>query len=217
MKSVYIFIACVFFSYSNAQRLESFGLKGKVKSIQDEFKMCSNKCGKTQTKDCSILTSEKRFTKEGYLSDYKDSLGSGSVTREKVETPNGWLETVYNNEDGLKIKIGEHYYNKEDLMLNSISYQRDTVFNFTKYLYDEMGRKTKKEEIAYIKGVREKTISFFDKYGSFSSFEIYRDDVLSDQGKFDITYEFDEKGNWVQSIVTTEFSTNIHKRTITYY
>ena len=217
MKSVYIFIACVFFSYSNAQSLQSFGLKGKVKSIQEELKMCSNKNGKAQTKDCSTLTSEKQFTKEGYLSDYKDSLGSENITREKVETPNGWLETVYNNEDGLKIKIGEHYYNKEDLMLKSISYQNDTVFNITNYFYNEMRRKTKKEKIAYIGGVREKTISFFDEYGSFSSFEIYRDGVLSDQGKFDITYEFDEEGNWVQSTVITEFSTDIHNRTITYY
>src|SRR5690606_1082278 len=141
----------------------------------------------------------------------------GNITREKVETPTGWLETVYNNEDGLKIKFAEDYYNNEDLMLESISYQSDTVFNITKYFYDEMGRKTKCERYSDLNGVKEKTISFFDEYGSFSGFEIYRDDVLSDQGKFNITYEFDEKGNWVQSTVITEFSTDIHNRTITYY
>lgn len=218
MKNIALIFFFVFFGLNlNAQSLQSFGLKGNVKLIQEELKMCSNKYGKAQTKDCSILTSEKQFTKEGYLSDYKDSLGSGNITREKVETSIGWLETVYYTEDGLKIKFAENYYNKEDLMLKSISYHSDVVFNITNYFYNEMGRKTKKEEIAYIEDVREKTISFFDEYGSFSSFEIYRDGVLSDQGKFDITYEFDEKGNWVQSTVITEFSTDIHNRTITYY
>ena len=214
----HIVLVVMFFGlYLNAQSLESFGLKGNVKSIQEELKICSHNYGKAQNKDCSIVTSEKQFNKKGSLLQHKDSFKIESIIREKVETPNGWLETVYNNEDGLKIKIGEHYYNKEDLMLNSISYQRDTVFNFTKYFYDEKGRKTKKEEIAYIEGVREKTISFFDEYGSFSSFEIYRDGVLSDKGKFDIQYQFDENGNWIQSIVTTEYSTDIHNRTITYY
>lgn len=218
MKGLYIFIACVLFSNLNAQSLESFGLKGNVKTLQEELKMCSNRNGKAQTKDCSTLTGEKRFTKEGYLSDYKDSLGSGNITREKVETSTGWLETVYNNEDGLKIKFAENYYNKEDLITQTLSIdEQSTVNRVTEYFYDEVGRKTKKEEIAHIDGVKEKTISFFDEYGSFSSFEIYRDEVLSDQGTFNITYEFDEKGNWVKSIVITEFSTDIHNRTITYY
>jgi len=217
MKGLYIFMACVLFSNLNAQSLESFGLKGNVKTLQEELKICSNKYGKPQTKDCSTSTSEKQFTKEGYLSDYKDSFKIEGIIREKVETPNGWLETVYNNEDGLKIKLGEHYYNKEDLMLETISYQSDTVFNITNYFYDEVGRKTKWERYSDLNGVKEKTISFFDEYGSFSSFEIYRDEVLSDQAKFDITYKFDEKGNWVKSIVITEFSTDIHNRTITYY
>lgn len=218
MKNITLIFSFAFFGLNlNAQSLESFGLKGNVKTLQEELKMCSNRNGKAQTKDCSTLTGEKQFTKEGYLSDYKDSFKIEGIIREKVETPNGWLETVYNNEDGLKIKLGEHYYNKEDLMLETISYQSDTVFNITNYFYDEVGRKTKWERYSDLNGVKEKTISFFDEYGSFSGLEMYSDNVLYKKEEFDIKYQFDEKGNWVKSIVITEFSTDIHDRTITYY
>lgn len=216
MKNIVLILVLILFGLSlKAQSLQSFGLKGKVKSIQEELLMCSHKYGKAQTNDCSSLTSEKQFSTDGYFVEKEREVEV--ITREKKDTPSGFIETVYKKEKDLKIKLRENYYNKENLMLNSISYQSDTIFNLTKYFYDEMGRKTKKEEIAYIEGVREKTISFFDEYETFCGFEIYRNEVLSDQGKFDVKYEFDEKGNWIQSIVITEFSTDIHKRTFTYY
>lgn len=219
LKNIALFVVFAFFGLTiNAQSLASFGLKGKVKSIHEEYKNCYSRNGKAQTKDCSILTSKKQFTKEGYLSDYKDSLGPGDITREKVETPDGWLETVYNNEDGSKIKKGEHYYNKDNLMLRTISFNDiGSVFSRTEYFHDENGQTTKWEKTYNLNGVKEKRISFFDEYGSFSGFEIYIDDVLTDNEKFNITYEFDEKGNWIQSTVITEFSTDIQNRKITYY
>ncbi len=219
MKNIAFILVTVFFGFGiNAQSLQSFGLKGNVKSIAEELKICSNRYGKAQTKDCSSLTSEKQFTKEGYLLENKNSLEFEGITREKVEIPTGWLETVYIEEDGLKIKIGEDYYNKENLITKTFFVNESGAVDRVKeYFYDEKGIKIKTEEVAHVDDVKEKTIFFYDEYGSFSGFEIYRDDVLSDQGKFDVTYELDEKGNWVQSIVITEFSTDIHNRTITYY
>lgn len=218
MKGLLLFVTFGVFANLNAQSLESFSLKGNVKSLQEELKICSNRYGKPQTKDCSTFTSEKQFTKEGNLLDYRDSLGSANITREKVEIPTGWLETVYKVEDGLKIKLGEHYYNKENLITQSLSFDEKGIVNRVKeFFYDEKGKKIKWEEVSEFNGVKEKTISFFDEYGSFSSFEIYHDDKLSDQGKFNVTYKFDENENWVESIVITEFSTDIHTRKITYY
>lgn len=214
-----IVLVVMFFGLNlNAQSLESFGLKGKVKSIQEELKMCSHNYGKAQTKDCSSLTNEKQFTKEGYLLEFKNSPKYDLVTRKKEKTSTGWLETVYNNEDSKTIKLAEFYYNTDNLITKTFFVDENVALDRVKeYFYDNKGIKTKTEEVTYIDDIKEKTIIFYDEYGNFSGFEIYRDDVLSDQGKFDIQYQFDEKGNWVQLIVTTEFSTNIHKRTITYY
>lgn len=219
MKNSVLIVVLLFFGFSiNAQSLASYGLKGQVKSIQEELKICDNRYGKPQTKDCNTLTSEKNFTKEGYLSDYKDSLGSGNITREKVETPKGWLETVYKNEDGLKIKLAEHTYNKDNLMLKTISFDESgSIFSTTEYFYDEKGRNTKWERISDLNGVTEKRISFFDEFGSFSSVEMYTDDVLHTKENFDIQYKFDEQGNWVEAITFTDFSTDIQTRTIAYY
>lgn len=83
MKNSVLIFFFVFFGLNlNAQSLQSFGLKGNVKLIQEELKMYSNKYGKTQTKDCSILTSEKQFNEKGYLLEYKDSFKIEGITRE---------------------------------------------------------------------------------------------------------------------------------------
>lgn len=215
-----IVLVVMFFGLNlNAQSLESFGLKGKVKSIQEELKMCSHNYGKAQIKDCSSLTSEKQFTKEGYLLEYKDSLKIEGVTRKKEKTSTGWLETVYNNEDSKTIKLAENYYDKKDLMYKTISYDESgEIFNTTEYFHNDammlirLERNTLNDE-----GFAEKAVSFFDQYGTFCGLEFYLDNKLNEKYQFDIQYQFDEIGNWVQSIVTTEFSTNIHNRTITYY
>ena len=103
-------------------------------------------------------------------------------------------------------------------MLRTISFDDiGSVFSRTEYFHDENGQTTKWEKTYNLNDVKEKRISFFDEYGSFSGFEIYIDDVLTDNEKFNITYEFDEKGNWIQSTVITEFSTDIQNRKITYY
>lgn len=218
MKNIVLFV--MFFGLNlNAQSLESFGLKGKVKSIQEELKMCSHNYGKAQTKDCSSLTSEKQFTKEGYLLEFKNSPNHDSVTRKKVETPTGWLETIYNEENDTTIKIAENYYDKNNLMYKRISFDESgAILNTTEYFHNSTGmlmrmeRKTLNDD-----GVTEKAVSFFNEYGTFCGVAIYLDEELNKKYEFNIQYQFDEIGNWVQSIVTTEFSTNIHNRTITYY
>ena len=215
-----IVLVVMFFGLNlNAQSLESFGLKGKVKSIQEELKMCSHNYGKAQTKDCSSLTSEKQFTKQGYLLEFKNSPKYDRATRKKEKTSTGWLETVYNNEDSKIIKLAEFYYDKKDLMYKTISYDESgAILNTTEYFHNSTGmlmrmeRKTLNDD-----GVTEKAVSFFNEYGTFCGVAIYLDEELNKKYEFNIQYEFDEIGNWVQSIVTTEFSTDIHSRTITYY
>lgn len=219
MKNIVLILVLILFGLSlKAQSLESLGLKGEVKSIQEELLMCSHKYGKAQTKDCSSLTSEKQFTKERYLLKNKKSLDFDCITREKVETSSGWLETVYNNEDGLKIKFAENHYDKKDLMYKTVSYEAGEIFNTTEYFYNNVRMLIRMERNALnYDGVSEKAVSFFNEYGTFCGLEFYLDNKLDEKYEFDIQYEFDEKGNWVQSTVITEFSTDIHNRVITYY
>lgn len=215
-----IVLVVMFFGLNlNAQSLESFGLKGKVKSIQEELKMCSHNYGKAQTKDCSSLTNEKQFTKEGYLLEFKNSPKYDRVTRKKEKTSTGWLETIYNEENDTTIKIAENYYDKNNLMYKRISFDESgAILNTTEYFHNSTGmlmrmeRKTLNDD-----GVTEKAVSFFNEYGTFCGVAIYLDEELNKKYEFNIQYEFDEIGNWIQSIVTTEFSTDIHSRTITYY
>lgn len=219
MKNSVLILVLLFFGYNlNAQSLASFGLKGKVKSLQEELRICSSRYGKAQTKDCETLTSETQFTKEGYLSDYKDSFKIKGVTREKAATPAGTLEIVFKEEDGVKIKKAEHYYNKDNLMLKTISFDESgAVFSVTDYFYNDKGQKTKWERTYNFDGVKEKNITFFDEFGSISGIEMYTNDILSTKENFDIQYKFDEQGNWVESITVTAFSTDIQTRTIAYY
>ena len=218
MKGLYLYIACVSFSNLSAQSLEHFGLKGNVKTLQEELKICSNLYGKTQTKDCSSLTSEKQFTKDGYLVDYKDSWGFVSTTREKVETPTGWLETVFKEDNGVKRKWSENYYDKQNVINKTIDFDKlENVSRITNYFYNEAGRIIKMERVSHFNTIEEKAISYFDEYGMFNAAEMYENDKLISREEFVLEYKFDEKGNWVQSTVISQFSTDIHNRKITYY
>lgn len=198
----HIVLVVMFFGlHLNAQSLESFGLKGNVESIHEELKMCSHNYGKAQTKDCSSLTSEKQFTKEGYLLQLKNLLERDNVTRKKVETPTGWLETIYNEENDSTIKIAENYYDKNNLMYKRISFDESgAILNTTEYFHNSTGmlmrmeRKTLNDD-----GFAEKAVSFFNEYGTFCGVAIYLDDELDKKYEFDIQYQFDEKGNWIQS------------------
>lgn len=216
----HIVLVVMFFGlHLNAQSLESFGLKGNVKSIHEELKICNHKYGNEQTTACSTSTSEKKFTKTGDLLQLKNPLERDNVTRKKVETPTGWLETIYNEENDTTIKIAENYYDKNNLMYKRISFDESgAILNTTEYFHNSTGmlmrmeRKTLNDD-----GVTEKAVSFFNEYGTFCGVAIYLDEELNKKYEFNIQYEFDEIGNWIQSIVTTEFSTDIHSRTITYY
>ena len=216
----HIVLVVMFFGlHLNAQSLESFGLKGNVKSIHEELKICNHKYGNEQTTACSTSTSEKKFTKTGDLLQLKNPLERDNVTRKKVETPTGWLETIYNEENDTTIKIAENYYDKNNLMYKRISFDESgAILNTTEYFHISTGMLMRMERNTLNDdGVTEKAVNFFDQYGTFCGLEFYLDNKLNEKYEFDIQYQFDEIGNWIQSIVTTEFSTDIHSRTITYY
>ena len=74
MKNIVLFV--MFFGLNlNAQSLESFGLKGNVKSIQEEYKRCSKS---NSDADCFPLSSEMKFSKEkpNIIVEYKNNSGS---------------------------------------------------------------------------------------------------------------------------------------------
>ena len=198
----------------NAQSLESFGLKGNVKSIQEEYKRCSKS---NSDADCFPLSSEMKFSKDGYL--LKNSLEFDGISREKKESPTGWLETVYREEDSLTIKLAENYYDKKDLMYKTISYDEfGDVFNTTQYFYNDVRMLIRMERNTLnYDGVREKAVSFFNEYGTLCGVEFYLDNKLDEKYEFDIQYKFDETGNWIYYDVDDKFSKSVLTRTITYY
>lgn len=215
MKNIVLFV--MFFGLNlNAQSLESFGLKGNVKSIQEEYKRCSKS---NSDADCFPLSSEMKFSEDGYLLKNKNSLEFDGISREKKESPTGWLETVYREEDSLTIKLAENYYDKKDLMYKTISYDEfGDVFNTTQYFYNDVRMLIRMERNTLnYDGVREKAVSFFNEYGTLCGVEFYLDNKLDEKYEFDIQYKFDETGNWIYYDVDDKFSKTVFTRTITYY
>jgi len=215
MKNIVLVI--MFFGLNlNAQSLESFGLKGNVKSIQEEYKRCSKS---DIDADCFPLSSEMKFSKDGYLLKNKNSLEFDGISREKKESPTGWLETVYREEDSITIKLAENYYDKKDLMYKTISYDESgEVFITTQYFYNDVRMLIRMERNTLnYDGVKERAVSFFNEYGTFCGLEFYLDNKLDEKYEFDIQYEFDETGNWVYYYVVDKFNKSVFTRTITYY
>lgn|SRR5690554_75568 len=217
MKNIAFILVTVFFCFGiKAQSLQSFGLKGNVKSIQEEYKRCSKS---DIDADCFPLSSEMEFSKDGYLLKNKNSLEFDGISRKKKETPTGWLETVYKEEDSITIKFAENYYDKKDLVYKTITYDESGgIFNTTEYFYNEVKMLIRMERnLLNNSGVIEKAVSFFNEYGTFSGVEFYLDDKLDEKYEFDIQYKFDETGNWVYYDVVDKFNKSVFTRTITYY
>lgn len=218
MKAVFVIILIVFFSNLHAQSLESFGLKGKVKSIQQELKICSSKYGKAQTKDCSTSTSEKQFSENGFFIENENALKDNGLIRERKEISTGILQTIYKEEDGITRKWFEQYYNKEGLIFKAIAFNdSNEVFSVYEYFYDDKGKIISSINQLELNGIKERRVSYYDNYGTFYAAEIYHNGELHERNDFILEYKFDKEGNWIYSYVDDHFSRYIYNRTITYY
>ncbi|WKW47000.1 hypothetical protein P3875_02780 [Myroides sp. JBRI-B21084] len=218
MKHFILFIGTVLFGWAaNAQSLQTMGLNGKVKCIHEELNICSHKYGKPQTKNCSYLDNNIKFTVDGIVIEqpYEDYEG---IRRLKKQIDTGFLVEVFRTEDGVETKSSESYYNDKNLIVKTIYFNdlgevmlTDTIF------YNTQNHKIKSEKLAIVNGVSEKKILFYDDHQKMCAFEMYVNDELKESEKFKTSYTFDALGNWVELIIEDSLTTYLHKRTIEYY
>lgn len=214
--SAFVVLCCTV----QAQNLDHFGLKGEVKCVKDEYYQCSESQLKKSKdpKDCFSLQSEMEFTKDGFYIDNENKLLDDGFTRKKEKIATGYLETVFKEEDGVKRNWSENYYDKQNVINKTISYNEEgDVFIVTNYFYNENGKKTKMIRELKFKDKEQTAISYFDEYGTFNAAEMYENDELISREEFVLEYKFDEKGNWIYNSVATDFGTSFVTREIAYY
>lgn len=219
VRNIVLILVSILFSFTlKAQSLQSFGLKGKVKSIQQELKICPNRNGKAQTKECTSSTSEKQFSEDGFFIENENTLKNNGLIREKKEISTGILQTIYKEEDGIKRKWFEQYYNKEGVIFKAISFNDlHEVFSVYEYFYDDKGKMISSINEVNLNGIKERRVSYYDNYGTFYATEIYHNGEFHERNDFIVEYKFDKEGNWIYSYIDDKFCRYTYNRTITYY
>ena len=106
MKSVFLVITCVIIGNVNSQSLASFGLKGKVKSLEQEYE----KCPRVALVGSDINSYEQKETlyfdkkgKQTYLVPQKEAVNS--YVSEKNENKDGYVITKYLDNNGKRTRF----------------------------------------------------------------------------------------------------------------
>lgn len=218
MKSVFLVITCVFFGNLNAQSLASFGLKGKVKSLEQEYEKCPRVALVGSDINCYEQKETLYFDEKGkqtYLVPQKEAINS--YVSEKNENDDGYVITKYLDNNGKRTKYFEEYYNKKGLQVKIISYHADgEITNIWEYFYDKKGRKTENKSSNIWNGTTTVYHNWFNEYGDITARKEFRNNELINEETFDIKYTFDKKGNWTSKLIEGEYS-EFYKRTILYY
>lgn len=218
MKSVFLVITCVFFGNVNAQSLASFGLKGQVKSLEQEYEKCPRVALVGSDINCYEQKETLYFDKKGkqtYLVPQKEAVNS--YVSEKNENKDGYVITKYLDNNGKRTKYFEEYYNKKGLQVKIISYHADgEITNIWEYFYDKKGRKTENKSSNIWNGTTTVYHNWFNEYGDITARKEFRNNELINEETFDIKYTFDKKGNWTSKLIEGEYS-EFYKRTILYY
>ena len=218
MKSIFLVITCVFFGNLNAQSLASFGLKGKVKSLEQEYEKCPRVALVGSDINCYEQKETLYFDKKGkqtYLVPQKEAVNS--YVSEKNENKDGYVITKYLDNNGKRTRYFEEYYNKKGLQVKIISYHADgEITNIWEYFYDKKGRKTENKSSNIWNGTTTVYHNWFNEYGDITARKEFRNNELINEETFDIKYTFDKKGNWTSKLIEGEYS-EFYKRTILYY
>lgn len=218
MKSVFLVITCVFFGNVNAQSLASFGLKGKVKSLEQEYEKCPRVALVGSDINCYEQKETLYFDKKGkqtYLVPQKEAVNS--YVSEKNENKDGYVITKYLYNNRKRTRYFEEYYNKKGLQVKIISYHADgEITNIWEYFYDKKGRKTENKSSNIWNGTTTVYHNWFNEYGDITARKEFRNNELINEETFDIKYTFDKKGNWTSKLIKGEYS-EFYKRTILYY
>jgi len=216
MKGVYIFIACVLFSNLKAQSLQSFGLKGNVKSIKESCNDCS--ANNMNTEQCFFHEINYFFTNQGkYIKPKLKELGY-EYLKEKQSTTNGFAISTFKKVDDDIFKHYDQYYDNDDLLIKTVYYDKEgKVKDEYNCFYTKNNLREKVIRVSDENGLNKTIISYWDEYGSACGDETYYAGKLLEKRVFDIKYKFDEFGNWTYKYVSNGTHTLIHNRVITYY
>lgn len=217
MRNITLFVVFVFFGLNiKAQSLQSFGLKGHVKSIEENCNECSKDIH--GVKQCFFHEMNYTFSDNGKYIKPEDKILMGEYSKEKKSTANGFIVSTFRKVDGGVLKDYDQYYDDKDLLIKTVHYDKDgNIKDEYNSFYTENNVREKVIHISYDNGLTKTMISYYDKYGNFSGDETYQGNKLVEKRKFEMNYEFDSYGNWTYKYVDNGKYTLIHNREITYY
>ena len=199
-----------------AQSLQSFGLKGKVKSIHESCNECSKDVN--NEKQCLFHEMSYLFTNQGEYVKPEEKVLKGEYLREKKDTANGVVVSKFKKVYDVVLKYCDQFYDTKDLLLKIVYYDNEgKVKEEYNSFYTKDNVREKVIHISYENGLTKTIIRYYDEYGNFSGDETYQYNKLVEKREFEMKYELDKFGNWIYKYVNNGTHTLIHNREIIYY
>lgn len=200
-----------------SQTTNELGLKGKVKSVVENYQKCPMVAVKGSTFKCNERTSTYEFNKDGtQITSEQKSIPNQYIT-EKIITKEGYTVVKYLEWDDEKRKHFEEFYNIKGLLLKILNFHADgEITNIWEYVYNKKGLKTEQKVTNFWNNTKTVYHHWFNKYGDIVLSKEYKNDVLVNEESFEINYSFDKKGNWITKYLSGDYN-ETYKREIQYY